>query len=152
MGTIDLTQGNTVTRLTSDQDKPVLIHLARTRDFGVAANSVSNGDVLQMIPIPAGMLVMGAYCKSITPETSVAQLGDGDDTDGYLATAFNDLNTTATNISNGTSAYGARLGGRGKFYPIADTLDMIPKATLNSAKVRVGCWGFMVLPPDVAPI
>lgn len=149
MGTDDLTLGGTITRLPSDSGVPARVHLHKTIDFSVAANSVSNGDVLQCVPIPAGMFVEGAYLNSITAETSTALLGDGDSTGGYLGT-FCDLNVTITYISNSTTAYGQQNNGRGKYYPVADTLDLIPTNTLNSAKVSVGCWGFMMNKPPIA--
>jgi hypothetical protein len=161
MADVDLTLGNTVTRMVSEKGLHQFVHLSRTRDFSVAANSVSNADVLQMINIPAGMLVLGAYVKTTTAETSTAQLGDGSDVNGWLGTSQCNLNSTATNVPVPTVE--ASVGGTvtiqspyaaqgGKFYPVADTLDLIPTATLNSAKVRVGCWGFMLLPPDVDPV
>lgn len=158
MATDDLTYGGTISRMVSEKGLHQFVHLSRTQDFSVAANSVSNADVLQMIQIPAGMLVLGAYVKTITAETSTGQLGDGADPNGWLGTSQCNLNSTATNVAVGVVE--ASVGGTvtiqspyraqgGKFYPVADTLDFIPTATLNSAKVRVGCWGFMVLPPDV---
>jgi hypothetical protein len=95
---------------------------------------------------------MGAYVNAITNETSTALLGDGDDTGGYLGT-FCDLNVTVTYVSGAgntvlsvttTITRGGYARNGGKYYPVADTLDLIPTNTLNSAKVSVGCWGFMM--------
>lgn len=161
MSTDDLTFGGTITRLPSEKAIAEMIHLERERDFSVAANSVSNSDVLQMIPIPAGMFVMGAYVKTLTAETSTAELGDGADTNGWLGTTQCDLGTTSTDVTRGytqgsgantlvtTNAYAAQGG---KYYPVADTLDLIPTNTLNSAKVKVGCWGFMMNKAGTAAI
>lgn len=146
MATDDLTYGGTTSRLPSESAMPAFIHLGRTIDFSVTANSVSNGDVLQVVPIPAGMFVQGAYVNVITQETSTALLGDGDSTGGWLGT-FTDLNVTITYICNSTTTYGQQNNSRGKYYPLADTLDFIPTNTLNSAKVKVGCWGFMMNKP-----
>jgi hypothetical protein len=130
-------------------------HLERIIDFSVAANSVSNGDILQCIPIPAGAFVMGAYVNAITQETSTALLGDGDNTGGYLGT-FCDLNVTITYVSGAgntvlsvttTITRGAYARQGGKYYPLADTIDFIPTNTLNTAKVKVGAWGFMINKP-----
>ena len=152
MATDDLTYGGTLTRLLSENARPAFVRLERTIDFSVAANSVSNGDVLQVVPIPAGMFVMGAYCNAITNETSTALLGDGANTGGYLGT-FLDLNVTITYVSGAgntvlsttlTTTRGAYARNGGKYYPVADTLDLIPTNTLNSAKVSVGCYGFMM--------
>lgn len=158
MATDDLTYGGTISRLPSENAMPVFFHNERTIDFSVAANSVSNGDVLQVVAIPAGAFVQGAYLKSITNETSTALLGDGANTGGYLGT-FCDLNVTVTYVSGSgntvlnstvTVTRGAYARQGGKYYPVADTLDLIPTNTLNSAKVSVGCWGFMMNKPPTA--
>lgn len=158
MATDDLTLGGTISRLPSDNDRPAVVHASRTRDFSVAANSVSNADILQMIHVPAGFFMMGAYCKTITAETSTAQLGDGADDNGWLGTTQCDLNSTSTDV---TRAYTQSAGGNtlvttnayaaqgGKYYPVADTLDLIPTNTLNTAKVKVGYWGFMMNHADI---
>ncbi len=157
MATDNLTLGGTVTRLTSDSGVPLGVHLHRTIDFSVAANSVSNADVLQVVPIPAGMFVQGAYVNAITNETSTALLGDGDNTGGYLGT-FCDLNVTITYVSGSgdtvvdpttITTRGAYARQGGKYYPVADTLDFIPTNTLNTGKVKIGCWGFMM---NAAPV
>jgi hypothetical protein len=155
MATDDLTYGGTLSRLPSDNDRPAVVHASRTRDFSVAANSVSNADILQMIHIPAGFYMMGAYCKTITAETSTAQLGDGADVNGWLGTTQCDLNSTSTDVTRGMGAGAATVVNQyaaqgGKYYPVADTLDLIPTNTLNSAKVKVGYWGFMMNKADVA--
>ncbi len=155
MATDDLTLGGTVSRLLSDSGSPSFVRLSKTIDFNVAANSVSNADVLQVVPIPAGMFVLGAWVNAIKNETSTAKLGDGDNTGGWLGTLC-DLNVTITYVSgSGDTTTGAttlttrgayaRQGG--KYYPVADTLDFIPTNTLNTAKVKVGCWGFMMNKP-----
>jgi hypothetical protein len=151
MGTTDLTQGAVTTGLVSENDHGKRIFIQRTRDFGVAANSVSNAEVLQMVPIPAGFMVEGVLLETQTVEnitSAPCTLGDGNDVDGYLTTAFCNLITTATNVCNSTSVYAVENGGKGKFYPAADTIDLIPTNTLNAAKVRIGVWGFHADPGD----
>lgn len=159
MATDDLTLGGTSTRLPSENAMPTFFHLEKTIDFSVAANSVSNADVLQCVPIPAGAFVQGAYVNAITQETSTALLGDGDNTGGYLGT-FCDLNVTITYVSGSgdtvvdpttITTRGAYARQGGKYYPVADTLDLIPTNTLNSAKVKVGVWGFMMNKPPTNP-
>ncbi len=155
MATDDLTVGGTTSRMPSEKGLHSFFHLEKEIDFGVAANSVSNADVLQCIAIPAGAFVQGAYLNAITQETSTALLGDGDSTGGYLGT-FCDLNVTITYVSGAgntvlsttvTETRGAYARQGGKYYPLADTLDLIPTNTLNSAKVKVGIWGFMMNKP-----
>ncbi len=151
----DMTLGGTTSRLPSDSAFPSFFHLFREVDFSVAANSVSNAAVVPVIPIPAGAFVMGAYVNAITNETSTALLGDGDNTGGYLGT-FCDLNVTITYVSGSgntvlsttvTTTRGAYARNGGKYYPVADNIDLIPTNTLNTAKVSVGAWGFMMNKP-----
>lgn len=155
MATDDLTVGGTTSRMPSEKSIHSFFHMEKEIDFSVAANSVSNGDILQCIAIPAGAFIQGAYLNAITNETSTALLGDGASTGGYLGT-FCDLNVTITYVSgSGDTTLGAttlttrgayaRQGG--KYYPLADTLDLIPTNTLNSGKVKVGMWGFMMNKP-----
>ena len=148
----DMTLGGTITRLLSDNARPAFHHIHREVDFSIAANSVSNAEVVPVLPIPAGMFVMGAYVNAITNETSTALLGDGDNTGGYLGT-FCDLNVTITYVSGSgntvlsttlTTTRGAYARNGGKYYPVADNIDLIPTNTLNTAKVSVGCYGFMM--------
>lgn len=151
MATVDLTQGAVATSLVSENDTGKQIFIQRTRDFGVSANSVNPADILQMIPVPAGFFALGALLETQTVEwgtTTQCQLGDGVDTDGWLGTVNCDLSSTITSICNSTAVYGALNNGRGKYYPVADTIDLIPNNTLNNAKVRVGVWGFMAKPGD----
>ena len=160
MATIDLTQGAVTSGLVSENDTGKQVFIQRTRDFGVAANSVNASDVLQMIPVPAGFFLMGGMVETQTVEWGTAtqcQLGDGADPNGLLGTANCNLNSTSTDVTRGYSqlagantlttvnAYAAQGG---KYYPVADTIDMIPANTLNAAKVRVGVWGFMGKPGD----
>lgn len=155
MATDDLTVGGTTSRMPSEKSIHSFFHMEKEIDFSVAANSVSNADILQCIAIPAGAFVLGAYVNAITNETSTALLGDGASTGGYLGT-FCDLNVTLTYMSGAghsvtnstvTIQRGAYARNGGKYYPLADTLDLIPTNTLNSAKVKVGCYGFMVNKP-----
>jgi hypothetical protein len=147
MATRDLTLGGTT--LVSEKDMPKVVLLQRSRDFSVAANTVTASDVLQMINVPAGFFALGVLVETQTVEWSTStpcQVGDGADTDGWLTTAMCNLNSTSTDICNSTSAYGAMNGGRGKFYPVADTIDVVPNNDLDAAKIRVGVWGFMADP------
>lgn len=157
MATRDLTLGGTT--LVSEKDMPKLVLLQRTRDFSVAANTVTSGDVLQMINVPAGFLALGVLVETQTKEWSTStpcQVGDGANTDGWLTTAQCNFNSTSTNISiidpytrdsttvqTVVSVYGS---AGAKWYPVADTIDLIPAADLDAAKIRVGVWGFMADP------
>jgi hypothetical protein len=143
----NLTLGGNV--LVSEKDMPKVVLLQRSRDFSVAANTVTAADVLQMVNVPAGFLALGVLVETQTVEWSTStpiQVGDGDDTDGWLTTAMCNLNSTSTDLCNSTSAYGAANAGRGKFYPVADTIDVIPNTDLDAAKIRVGVWGLVTNP------
>jgi hypothetical protein len=143
----DLTLGGTT--LLTDKDMPKMVLLQRSRDFSVAANTVTAADVLQMVNIPAGFLALGVLVETQTVEWSTStpcQVGDGNDTDGWLTTAFCNLNSTSTDICNSTSLYAVENAGKGKFYPVADTIDVIPNNDLDAAQIRVGVWGFMANP------
>lgn len=152
----DMTLGGTTSRLPSDSAFPSFFHLFREVDFSISANSVSNAAVVPVIPIPAGAFVQGAYINAITNETSTALLGDGDSTGGWLGT-LTDLNVTITYVSgsgdtitgsgNTVVTRGAYARQGGKYYPVADNIDLIPTNTLNTGKVSVGCWGFMMNKP-----
>ncbi len=153
----DLTLGGT--QLVSDHNKPKFVLLQRTRDFSVAANTVTAADVLQMINIPANFLALGVLVEVQTKEWTTStpiQVGDGADTDGWLTTAQCNLNTVlstlslidaytrdSTTVQTVVSAYGS---AGGKFYSAADTIDVIPNDSLDAAKIRVGVWGFIANP------
>ncbi len=153
MGTKDLTIGGTT--LVSDHNKPTFVMLQRAYDFGVAGNTVSAADVLQMIDVPAGFMALGVLLETQTVEwgtTTPCQVGDGADTDGWIASVNCNLNSTSTDVSaleftvspEGTvTQVNVYAGNGGKFYPVADTVDVIPQIALDTAKVRVGVWGFM---------
>jgi hypothetical protein len=133
----------------SEKDMPKMVLLQRTRDFSVAANTVTAADVLQMLNVPAGFFCMGVFVETQVaewPTSTPCQVGDGVDTDGWLTTTMCNLNTTSTDFCSTTAVYGARNSGRGKFYPVADTIDIIPVADLDAAKIRVGAWGFIADP------
>ncbi len=162
MATRDLTLGGTT--LVSDHNKPQFVMLQRTRDFAPAANTITSGDVLQMIDVPATFLALGVLVEVQTKEWTTStpvQVGDGASTDGWLTTAqcnFNTISTTlsqidpftrdSTTVQTVVSEFGS---AGGKFYSAADTIDIIPQASLDAAKVRIAVWGFIANPGnDVA--
>jgi hypothetical protein len=96
-----------------------------------AETSVSSGDVVQAIKVPNGAMVVGFWLECLTAEGGVAtvNLGDGGDVDGYDATV--NVNSAA-GVIKGDGAY---VGGRR--YSADDTIDVIPTADLDTAKIRV---------------
>ena len=149
MATKNIRIGSASSGLVSDHDKPKVVLLERERDFSVTGNTVAAGDIVQFLNVPAGFLVQGALVETLTVEwgtSTMCQLGDGNNTDGWLGTAQCNLNSTSTDVSNSTSAYQAERGGAGKYYPAADSIDLIPVAALDAAKVRVAVWGLHLKP------
>ncbi len=147
MATKDIRIGSASSGLVSDHDKPKTVLLERERDFSVTGNTVAAGDVVQFLNVPAGFLVQGALVETLTVEWSTAtacSLGDGSDPDGYLTTVMCNLNSTSTDISDGTVAYGAIVPG--KYYSAADSIDLTTVAALDAAKVRVAVWGLHLKP------
>jgi hypothetical protein len=147
--------------LVSEKDTPKFVLLQRTIDFGVTANSVVSGDTCNSINVPAGFLCLGGgvevqAVEALTSSNGVSLgLGDGADAAGYLPTSSVTLSTIQTVVSGQgfevtsentvtfNNAYGAQGG---KFYAVADTIDLFPQGTLNAAKVRAFVWGFMADP------
>lgn len=99
----------------------------------VANASHLNGDVLQVMKVPAGLKVKSVSIKIVTPAvatTYTSHVGDGDDADGFDAAI--DLEAAAGTVYHtaiGTDAYGAS----GKLYTAADTIDMT--LTITAATV-----------------
>jgi len=92
MATIDLTS-NVQRRWSPGLWQPGVFQLYNKADFS-AANAAS-GDTIQVLPIPAGTLVLGVAHIVETAEggTSTTGVGDGNDTDYFLSGADN--NATA---------------------------------------------------------
>ena len=104
-------------------------HAENVLDF--SATNVSNADVVQALKIPAGALVKSVWCECLTAEgaTATANIGDATDPDGWDATI--NLNSAA-GVILGDGAYAG-----GKRYASADTLDVVPTADLDTAKMRI---------------
>jgi len=85
----------------------------------------ATAETKQILAVQAGWRVVHASFRHDTAAAattdSTAELGDGDDTDGYIAAADLELRTAGT-YSNGAGAYLATAGG--KLYSVADTLDI----------------------------
>jgi hypothetical protein len=151
--TKDLTIGGTV--LVSDHDKPNFVMLQRSYDFAVSGNTTSAGDTLQLIDVPAGFMALGVVLETQRLETTThtpVQVGDGANTDGWIASANANLANTASAVSAIEFSNTAPTtivhvnvypGNGGKFYPIADTIDVLPQDALSVGKIRLGVWGFI---------
>ncbi len=104
-------------------------HAENVLDF--SETNVSSADVIQALKLPAGALVKTVWCECLTAEgaTATANIGDATDPDGWDATI--NLNSAAGVISGD----GAYVGG--KRYAAADTIDVVPTADLDTAKMRI---------------
>jgi len=114
---------------------------------GVSA--LAANDVLEIIRVPADTLVMAVGVDVTTAEgaTFTFDLGDGADTNGYLATVNG--NTVAASASNtltlaeGTPNTVTGYGSVGKYYASADTIDIVlGHNSVDTAVMRV--WAVMV--------
>lgn len=110
------------------------IAAART---AAGATAITTADVLQIISLLAKTWVPVVFVQPTTAEgaTMTIDVGDGDDTDGYI----NDGSINATTMLSSlvTTAYSVAVGG-GKFYAADDTIDMIPNnATPATAVVQL---------------
>jgi len=97
--------------------------------------NVSNADVVQSIQIPQGAFVTAVYVRIRTAEGGVATADIGDATDANGWDALIDLNavaTTTTRSEDGTDAFAV-----GKLYTVADTIDVVPTADLDTAVIDV---------------
>jgi len=139
MATVDLTKGGT-TYLPAIPGE--VVKMEKQLDF--SATSRSAADVLQLFDIPAGARVLTATIQVDTAEggTATADLGDGDDPNGYIATA--NLNSAAyTGVT--TEAY-----ADGRTYTAADTIDLVLGHDMDAAKIKVTAWVLMPSPYKAA--
>jgi hypothetical protein len=119
-----------------------LKRISNTIDFSKAANTTADGDVAQVLNIPAGCLVLAAGWEIVKAEGGAAAgtYGDGADVDGYHGT-FNGNATAGTVVvstlalaeaaPNTVSGYTA-----GKLYATADTIDLVTTNALDAAIVK----------------
>lgn len=119
------------------------ISAART---AAGAAALGAGDGVQALSIPAKSLVMAVGMEVVTAEggTLTVDIGDGSDTDGWLDGVNG--NTVASYCSAATLAEGTPntfVGyGAGKYYSVADTIDVITVNAADAAVVRV--WALVV--------
>lgn len=124
-------------------------------EFGLTAFGAA--DVLKIVNVAADTLVLAAYAKVTTVSTVLADfdLGDGDNTDGYIdgATAAS-LGWNAGAATQGssllvdtapTTAFSLPVGG-GKLYTAADTVDL----KLNTASAADGVIRIVLICMDLS--
>lgn len=92
--------------------------------------NVSASDVVQALKLGPGAVVLRFLTEVVTAEggTATANIGDGNDADGYDATV--DFNATGLVVGDGALVGGTK-------YAAADTIDIVPANDLDAAVVRV---------------
>jgi hypothetical protein len=119
-------------------------------DFSKPENQISipTGDTytIQIAPVKKGTLVQNVYMVVETAEGVAidAEVGDGDDPDGYIdgAVVAVALNTPALYVGNG-AFNDAGNSAKGKLYAADDTIDMVianssgSTYALDSGKIKL---------------
>lgn len=150
MATISMVQGGTLGVSENSARKHVLF--ANTVDFSVTANNLIATDIGQLISIPAlfWMTSFGIRLDTVQGAVATAVFGDAADPNGWLATAV-DLDGTAGDFfqSGKVLAEAAPntfldLYHPGKYYPVADTIDIDPGHVVDTAVITVFATGFML--------
>lgn len=108
----------------------------------------ASADVVQALPVKAGMRILLTEVESVTPADSAtsaaATVGDGDAADGYDADV--DLKATAGTIASTAST--DTFAGVGKRYTADDTIDLVPTftgTTTVKGKVKIRAMGVMMI-------
>lgn len=113
------------------------------RNFQPAA--VGTSETTAICSVAKGTRVLSASVKGITAAasstTSTIQVGDGDDTDGFVKTTDYDLENAVATIKPGTGAY-VDSTQSGKLYESADTIDVVytigtPGATTPKVQIAL---------------
>lgn len=111
------------------------------REVNCATQNLANGDVAQVIDIPAGSLVRSVMVEVSTAEGGAATIdvGDGSDANGFLAAVdVNATGDTAMALALTEGAPNTVTGySAGKYYAAADTIDVTAGAALDTAVFTV---------------
>ena len=139
MATLDYTRGVTIQPIAGNPQW-FGAYVDCTDATGKAYDQGATGaaDVLKVFSVPAGTFVDKAVCIVRVAEggTQIADIGDGDDADGYMNDT--DLNATAgtADFSDTTDDAFAEAGG--KYYSSADTIDVtLITNGMNTGKFEV---------------
>ena len=150
MATLDLTIGGTMGVSENSIKKMVLF--ANTVDFSIVANNLIATDIAQLLNIPAKfwMHTFGVRLDVVQGAVATCVFGDGDDPDGWLATAMDLDGTVGDFFQSGKIQAAAtpdtflELYHPGKYYPVADTIDIDPGHVVDAAKITVFAAGFIL--------
>ncbi len=158
MANIDLTLGGTTGVSENAVRKQVIFH--NTIDFSGTHkvndvdtdNALTATDIGQLLNIPAKfwMHTFGVRLDTVQGAVATAVFGDGDNADGWLATAV-DLDGTALDffqsglvLLEAAPPTPADLYHPGKYYPVADTIDIDPGHVVDTAVITVFAAGFIL--------
>ncbi len=150
MANIDLTLGGT-TGVSETAARKQIVFINQI-DFSVTANNLVATDIGQMINIPAKfwMHTFGIRLDTVQGAVATALFGDGDDPNGWLATAV-DLDGTANDFFQSGKIQAAAtpdtfldLYHPGKYYVAADTIDIDPGHVVDTAVITVFACGFVL--------
>ena len=116
------------------------INLATAGDEFTSTGAFGANDILQIFDVFEGILIQGVAIEVTTVEgaTLAAEIGDGDDADGFLVAA--DLNSATwqhgyTNATYAADYCDGTTYHNGKLYITADTIDL--KLVTISADVAI---------------
>lgn len=145
-GTTDKTQGSGTAGFPAKFAGNMFLY-ERTLDFASSADTGTASEVYQCFYVPAGSFVVGAGWEIETAEDSTLwlTLGDGTDTDGWIASEPGSNGTTRAFAWSGTNVISKGLAGltnnlyaaygMGKLYTSADTIDL--KLSHNADKLKI---------------
>lgn len=92
-------------------------------------------DIFQVINVPAGTFVARVFTKILTGQSAqTISVGDGDDADGWDA--------TASAATSGTIILGDGALNAGKLYSTADTIDITVPSTMAYTTLKVEIIAF----------
>jgi hypothetical protein len=124
---------------------------------GDITTGIVQNDVIKAIEVPANTYVLGVGYQVTTSLTSTGtttmEVGDGDDTDGYIAAA-SIMTAAATQVSSVIAAITVASPSTlpnnseaftfGKFYTAADTIDLKFPASATATVGVVKVWVLLV--------
>ena len=138
MATLTVT-GNTASPVALPTGKSVRC-VSQVVDFSQFTNA--NGDVIQVIEVPANTLCLYAGLDVLTADgagnSGTLSLGDGADVDRYVSASTATAGMEVTRARAGDSSMGTTSIGYG-VYAAADTIDLVIATGAIDAKVRVFC-------------
>ena len=138
---------STITTKAGTTSAPSPRHVVFWNDIDFANRNVTAADVVEALAIPANTYIQHVAVHVLTADASqTMSVGDGDDTDGWLAgattAAVGDVACSTIALTNGTNETITGYSG-GKFYSAADTIDiLVPTGkAYDTLKVRIFAAG-----------